>query len=93
MSFLGLLNGLHFYFFYFTFINFIIKDIFVNGINKTRFTGNEEKQVKRKDIKYRLHTMSTFIRSYRYCQSADLGRIEFDEKESLLIKDKQSSKF
>ena len=36
---------------------------------------------------------TTFIRSYRYCQSADLGRIEFDEKESLLIKDKQSSKF
>ena len=42
MSFLGLLNGLHFYFFYFTFINFVVKDIFVNGINKTRFIGNEE---------------------------------------------------
>ena len=89
-SILGLLMALYFYLYYREYINSVIKDIFVNGISKARYNGEEEKQLERGDIKFSLRRKPTMLlNNFRKFKSAviNLG----DEKETLLLKTIQSS--
>ena len=89
-SILGLLMGLYFYFYYREYLNSVIKDIFVNGISKVRFSGDEAKQLERADVKFGFRRKPTMLLTNFRKFKTDSIILE-DEKETLLIKPRNTS--
>lgn len=51
MSVIAFIDAIYYYFYYRQYMNDVIKDIFVNGLSKIRYSAEEEKKSERLDIK------------------------------------------